>query len=181
MEKKETINFMQRIKSHYQEFVIDDFRIDEWHKELKKFDAEDVNAKFDEHLKNEFYGEQIPKLHFLTRRLIPSADKGKIKHYTVVCQICGQAVFDTKYEKHYSRCSSASTIVRDLKQYFNLDVDKKKLMEMNDVAFEKAYQRYLNKMYDPSVPEFRRRIIAKILYPDTDVDMNAVAKEMVTK
>ena len=37
MEKKETINFMQRIKSHYQEFVIDDFKIAEWHKELTKY------------------------------------------------------------------------------------------------------------------------------------------------
>ena len=83
---KETNQFMERIKSHYQEFIVDDFKIKEWHKELSKFDLEDVNKKLDEHLKSSEYGEYIPKLFFLTKYLIPSKDKGKIKHYVVKCQ-----------------------------------------------------------------------------------------------
>ena len=66
MDKKETKKFMERIKSHYQEFIIDEFKFSEWHGKLKYYDAEDVNAKLDEHLSSEVYGEQIPKVYFLT-------------------------------------------------------------------------------------------------------------------
>ena len=59
---RETNEFMERIKSHYQEFVIDDFKIKEWYKELSNYDADDINNKLDEHLRSEVYGDQIPKL-----------------------------------------------------------------------------------------------------------------------
>ena len=32
---KETTNFLERIKQHYQEFIIDEFKIDEWHNVLR--------------------------------------------------------------------------------------------------------------------------------------------------
>lgn len=78
LNKKETINFMERVKSHYQEFIIDDFKISEWYGKLKDYDAEDVNKKFDEHLGSEVYGDYIPKIMFLTKYLTPTKEKGKL-------------------------------------------------------------------------------------------------------
>ena len=181
MEKKETVKFMERIKSHYQEFIIDDFKISEWHGKLKDYDAEDVNAKLDEHLSSEVYGEQIPKVYFLTKYLIPTAEKGKVKHYTVVCKACGQAVFDSEIDKHEQRCLESNSIVRDMKKYFNIQVDKQELMLMDNVKFERTYQKYLNKMLEADIPDFRKKIIARILYPDMEVDVNAIIDEMVGK
>lgn len=164
---KETNQFMERIKSHYQEFIVDDFKIKEWHQELAKYDFEDVNQKLDEHLKSSEYGEYIPKLFFLTKYLIPSKEKGMIKHYTVKCQLCCRDIPDTEYDIHYKRCSSSSTIVRDMKMYFNLNVDYQQLMLMKDIDFERAYQRYLTKMLESDkLDMFRRKIIMRCLYPN---------------
>jgi hypothetical protein len=167
MEKRETIEFMNRIKSHYQEFIVDDFKIKEWHKELSKFDLEDVNEKLDEHLKNSEYGEYIPKLFFLTKYLIPSKDKGKIKHYVVKCQLCNCDVPDSEYDNHYRRCSGANTIVRDMKKYFNLTVDYQQLMLMKPIDFETTYHKYLVKMLESDKLELlREKIIMRCLYPN---------------
>lgn len=168
---KETNQFMERIKSHYQEFIIDDFKIKEWHKELSKFDLEDVNQKLDEHLKNSEYGEYIPKLFFLTKYLIPTKDKGKIKHYVVKCQLCNCDVPDSEYDNHYKRCSSSNTIVRDMKKYFNLTVDYQQLMLMKHEDFEKAYNRYLTKMLESNnLSLLRKKIIMRCLYPNEDTE-----------
>lgn len=178
MERKETIDFMQRIKSHYQEFIIDDFKIDEWHKELKKYASEDVNKKFDEHLKSSEYGEYIPKLYFLTKNLIEEKDKGKIKHYVVKCQLCNKDIPDELYEEHYTRCSGANTIVRDMKNYFNLTVDYNTIMNMKKEEYDKTYMRYLNKMVEAKgLPDIRKKIILKCLYPDKDIALSDLLKE----
>ena len=182
MNKKEAKTFMERIKSHYQEFIIDEFKFNEWYEELKKYDAEDVNKKFEEHLKSEVYGEYIPKLYFLTKYLVPTADKGKVTHYYVNCQLCGQAVFDDDYDKHYRRCSSATTIVRDLKQYCNKDVDYQKIIDLDEDTFEKIYQKYLDLMLDAPIPDFRKKIIMKIKYPEMEMDeISDLVKQMVAK
>lgn len=168
---KETNQFMERIKSHYQEFIVDDFKIKEWHKELSKFDLEDVNQKLEEHLKSSEYGEYIPKLFFLTKYLIPSKDKGKIKHYVVKCQLCNCDIPDSEYDNHYRRCSSASTIVRDMKKYFNLTVNYQQLMLMKINEFENAYNRYLVRMLEcKKLDMFRKKIIMRILYPNQNTE-----------
>ena len=174
---RETNEFMERIKSHYQEFVIDDFKIKEWYKELSNYDADDINNKLDEHLRSEVYGDQIPKLYFLTRYLTPSKDKGKVTHHMVECQLCGRGVFDDDYDAHYGRCLSSKTIVGDLKKYFNRNVDYQKLMLMSKEEFDKVYDAYLNKMLEAdNLPLLRKKIILRCLYPDTEIDINELVK-----
>lgn len=182
MNKKETMEFLKRIKSHYQEFVIDDFKAKEWHSELEKYDAADVNIKFEEHLKSEIYGEQIPKLFFLTKYLIPTSEKGKVIHNIVSCPSCNKLMLDRDLESHSQRCLESNSIVRDMKKYFGIEVDKNQLMQMHDDDFEKAYQRYLNKMLDSSCPGFQKKIIIRILHPEySDLDINEVVDAMVAK
>ena len=180
MEKKDTIKFMQRIKSHYQDFIIDDFKIDDWHKELKNYDFEDVDLKLDEHLRNEFFGDKIPKLYFLTKYLIPTDEKGKIKHYTVRCQNCGAMVFDNDYDKHYSRCSSTMTIIRDMKRYFNIEVDFEEITKFSENKFEELYKKYCEKMIIcDKVPAFQKKIILRILYPNYELNIDEMLVDIL--
>lgn len=182
MQKKEVINFMERIKSHYQEFIIDEFKISEWYGKLKDYDAEDVNKKLDDHLCNEEYGHSIPKVAFLTKYLTKSADKGKVIHHTIICNICGYSIPDEEYDKHSQRCCEASTVRRDLKKFFNKRIDKDKLMNLSNDEFEKVYQAYLDKILEaPNLPDFRKKIILRCICPDMDIDVNEIVKEMVQK
>lgn len=183
MNKKETIHFMDRVKSHYQEFIIDDFKISEWYGKLKDYDAEDVNKKFDDHLGSEIYGESIPKIYFLTKYLTPTKDKGKVVHYTVYCPKCSKEIPDEEFEYHTQRCYEASTIIRDLKKYFNRNLQKEKIMTLSDEKFDELYQEYLEKMINCERVEYsRKRVLYHIRYPEyTEDDINEIIKEMVGK
>ena len=68
-----------------------------------------------------------------------------------------------------------------MKKYFNIKIDKQELMLMEKAKFERTYQKYLNKMLETDIPVFRKKIIARILYPDIEVDVNAIIDEMVGK
>lgn len=181
MDKKETKKFMERIKSHYETFVVDEFKFSEWYGYLKQYDAEDVNKKLDEHLNSEIYGRNIPMVSFLTKYLIPSDQKGVIRHHTVICGLCGQAVFDDDYENHYSRCSSATTICRDLKRYLNQNIDYQKLIELSNEKFENLYRTYLNKMLEAPLPDFRKKIILRCVYPNYELSISELFNDMFGK
>lgn len=170
----EVKEFMKRIKSHYQEFVVDDFKTKEWYSELKKYDYEDVNNKLEQHLRNETYGESIPKLYFLTKYLIPTEQKGIKKEYNVYCPICGKYVNLEQYEDHYVKCNRTKLMVDDIKTYYNQNLDFDKIIKLSDESYEKLYKKYLNMMLDADIPYYRKNLILKILYPDTELNVKDV-------
>ncbi len=183
MTTKEVRTFMERVKSHYQEFIIDDFKLSEWYGKLKDYDAADVNKKLDEHLNSEEYGDSIPKIYFMTKYLTPTKDKGKIRHYTIYCTKCCYEIPDTEFEHHTKRCYEASTIVRDFKRYFNQSLQKEKLMNLNENKFEEIYQKYLDRMLSSDkVETFRKKILIHIKYPEYSFDdIEEIVKEIVGK
>lgn len=182
MTKKETIDFMNRIKAHYQDFIIDDFKVNEWFRELQHYDREDLDIKFDEHLSSEMYGQFIPKLFFMTKYLIKTADKGKIIHRTVICTQCKNAVNDWEFDKHFKKCSGSCTIARDMNKYFNTNLDPQDLMEYSDTDFERMYKKYLNKMIEAPIPDFRKKIILKCIYPEMEMeDLGEMIKENIVR
>lgn len=141
MEKKQVIKFMQRIKSHYQEFIVDDFKIDEWYKELKDYTEEDVNKKLDQHLNSEQYGSMIPRVNFLTKYLTKEKDKGKQLIGSKQCHICMKFINLEEFEKHFDRCSSVDYLNRRNIQYFNKPIDKEKYMTMEQKEFDEKYNK----------------------------------------
>lgn len=179
----ETNEFMKRIKSHYQEFVIDEFKQDEWYKELKKYDYEDVSKKFEEHLRSETYGEYIPKLYFLTKYLVPSNKKGEKKQYKVCCNICNKVFDFEEYDLHYGRCSSIAHIKRQMKKYFNKDlVGEEELYKMPLQEFNKRYDQFLHQIIDKPISKIEMKIIMKILYPETpDLAIQDMIKDYFTE
>lgn len=183
MTVEEAKTILGRIKVHYPEFSSDKSTQKEWIKELVLYDINDVNKKLEEHLKSIDYGEKIPKLYFLTNKLTPSLEKGKVKHYTIYCPKCGDDIPDEEFDHHTKRCYEASTIVRDFKRYFYKSLQKSKLMSLSDEEFEKLYQEYMNKMLScDRVESFRKKILIHIMYPEyTDNDINEIIKQMVGK
>lgn len=181
MTKAETINFMERIKSHYQEFIVDDFKIKEWHSKLKDYDLEDVNKKLDEHLNSEVYGDNIPKLYYLTKFLKTTEEKKIVRHYTLVCPQCRKELREIDFEPHYRRCGAALTIVKDFRKYLGRELSKSKIMELSDEKFEKLYMEYVDRMLEcDKVESFRKKILLHIKYPNYEGDdINEIVKSMV--
>ena len=183
MTVEEAKTILGRIKIHYPEFSKDKAVQQEWIKELILYDVEDVTKKLESHMRNEDYGDKLPKLFFLTKHLVPSLEKNKIKHYTVYCSKCGYEIPDVEFEKHTKRCIEVSTIVRDLKKYFYQNIQKKKLLDLTDDEFEKLYMEYVNKMLESDrVESFRKKILMHIKYPEySSDDIDEIIKEMVVK
>lgn len=180
MTVEEAKSILGKIKVHYPEFSSDKNTQKEWIKELVLYDSKDVNNKLLEHLKNQDYGDKIPKLFFLTSRLIPTEEKGKVRHYVILCPHCESEVSDVEFEKHSQRCIEASTMVRDMKKYFNQALQKKKIMELDDKEFNRIYDIYADKMLEsPKVSSLQKRVLMHIKYPNySSDDITEIVKEM---
>lgn len=143
MERKDVSTIMKRIKSHYQEFVVDDFKLEEWYKELKDYSLDDVMEKLEQHFRSEQYGNQIPKVYFLTKYLVKESEKNKKKEIYVRCQLCGKTVSLDDYDKHYDRCSSIEYLNRQSIKYFDKEIDKEKYFLIDQDTFDEKYDKVL--------------------------------------
>ena len=160
---KEATSFMERIKQHYQDFIIDEYKIDEWYKDLQYYNYQEVNKKLDEHLRSEKYGESIPKLHFLLMYLTKEEDKGKdwLLEKQVRCSVCGKIMNYYDYERHYNRHSSIEYISMQYKKYKDEDIDKEKLMNMPESEFNVKYDKILEFVLDNTKDKEEKERIEK--------------------
>ena len=158
---KEATKFMERIKQHYQEFIIDEYKIEEWFNDLQHYSYEDVNKKLDEHLRSERYGEYIPKLHFLLSSLIMEKDKGKdwLKEAEIKCNICGRVMKYYDYDNHFARHLSVDYIAKQYLKYKNEEIDKEKFLKMDDEEFEIKYDKILKFVYENTNDEEEKDMI----------------------
>lgn len=150
MTVQETNDFLKRIKQHYQDFIIDNSKLDEWYKELKDYSLKDVNKKLDEHLRNEYYGNQIPKVFFLTKHLVKEKDKDKTDNLLVRCSLCGKVIKYLNFQNHMDRCNSVEFINLQSKKLFSKEIDKQRYREMPDEDFDKIYNKLLERILQTS-------------------------------
>lgn len=174
MNREQVRQLFKRIQSNYPNFIIDDYKITEWAKELKDYDEVDVHKKLEEHMRNEQYGNQEPKVYFLTKYLKTIKEKNTIIKYNVHCPICGKYVNLEQYEDHYVKCNRTKLMVDDIKTYYNQNLDFDKIIKLSDESYEKLYKKYLNMMLDADIPYYRKNLILKILYPDTELNVKDV-------
>ena len=144
MTRDETKMFMRRIKEHYQEFLIDEFKVDEWHNVLKDYELKDVNNKLEEHLKSQEFGNHIPKVYFLTKYLTTIEEKQNTPQHKIYCQICNQKVLFSEYDEHFKRCSSIRYLNSQYEKYFNKKLDIEMLKKMSSNDFDVNYRKVLN-------------------------------------
>lgn len=157
----ETKNFMERIKFYYQEFVIDNLKVEEWHRQLKDYNNQEINDKFEEHLRNENYCSQIPRIGFLIKYLIKEKDKATNNANTirVRCNLCGKGMLLTEYDKHIERCNSVEYLNQQSLRFNEKEIDKEKYRQMDEETFNKIYDKVLNKILETTTDEEEKQNI----------------------
>ena len=142
MNKAEVRNLLKKIQSNYPSFLVSEDKLEEWHKELKDYDCEDVLNKVDEHLRSEKYGRQEPRVYLLTKGLVKTKNKAKRKGIKIRCNICGEVVLLNEFDNHFDRCSSVKYLNDQNLKYFGKEIDKEKYMNMNDKEFDYKYDKF---------------------------------------
>lgn len=142
MNKAEVRNLLKKIQSNYSAFLMSEDKLEEWHKELKDYDCEDVLNRVDEHLRSEKYGRQEPRVYLLTKGLVKTENKAKREGIKIRCSICGESVLLNDFDKHFDRCSSVKYLNDQNKKYFGKEIDKDKYMNMDDREFNYKYDKF---------------------------------------
>lgn len=178
MNREQVRQLFKRIQSNYPNFIIDDYKITEWAKELKDYDEVDVHKKLEEHMRNEQYGNQEPKVYFLTKYLKTIKEKNTVIKYNVHCPICGKYVNLEQYEDHYVKCNRTKLMINDMKVYYNKDLNLDEILRLSDVDYERLYIKYLNMILNVDIPSIRKKLILKVLYPEQDLSIDDVVSNI---
>lgn len=163
MTRDEVKKLMNRIKNNYPTFVYDDYKLTEWCKELKDYDETDVHNKLEEHMRNENFGRQEPKVYFLTKYLQKVGVKDDTQDMFVYCSLCRKLIRVKGYRKHYDRCSSIEYISKQVLKYKGQVIDKKKYYAMSDESFEQMYNKFLRDIADMTTDEIEKKRILAIM------------------
>lgn len=161
MELKDVKTILTRIKVNYPNFVNDDYTRSEWYRELKDYSLDDVMEKLEQHFRSEQYGNQIPKVYFLTKYLTKEKEKNIKQDIMVRCQLCGKGVDFDEYDKHYNRCSSIDYLNRQSIKYFDKEIDKEKFYLIDDDTFQEKYDKVLNYVLNHTENEDEIKYISK--------------------
>ena len=145
MTKQEVVTFLERIKANYQSFSQEGYVLNEWYERLKDYDKEDVYKKFEEHLQGDL-NSQIPKIHFITRYLKKSSEKGKSNDYRVICSTCKKVLLLSEYQKHMERHNSIEYMKIHISMFKTFNEEK--LLKMSEEDFNKVYDQWIEKLYD---------------------------------
>lgn len=151
MTKTEVLRFLNRIKAYYYNFSLEDIVKDEWVDKLKPYGKEDVEAKFEEHLKGE-YALEPPKLHFLTRYLKTEEEKARTSDdYLIRCNLCGNEMYLSEYEKnHHAKCLVIKALLPILQKKGD-DVNYEILNEYDLNTLERIFNKYFKPTKDLKV------------------------------
>lgn len=146
MQKLEVINFMKKIKSYYQNFLMEDYIVKEWQDRLKPYEIDDVYRKLDQHLAGELK-DQIPKLHYILKYLKTPEEKNKSNNdgFIVRCNLCQREMSLEHYNEHYGRCLSTMYLMSVFKKQ-EREVEYDLLARLSEDKFNEVYEKY--KDYD---------------------------------
>lgn len=145
MTKTETISFMQKIKSYYQEFIIEDYVINEWYEKLKPFDLDDVLARLDKHLNGE-YQKKLPRLNYFVNGLKTPEEKAKTSVVKIRCSHCNKVIGLDELDGHTARHNSIAYI-KSREKLLNKSFNEQKLLDAEEGKFEKFYYDFIVELY----------------------------------
>ncbi len=144
MTRKEVGELLNRIKSHYSTFKVDDYKMNDWLAQLKQYASEDVHKNFERHLKSEIYGDKEPRISFLISGLLTFEEKNSSKGIMVKCNLCGKITNLENFNNHYTRCSSVDYLNQQSVRFFNKTIDKTKFFNMSEIDFNRYYFQMIN-------------------------------------
>ena len=148
MTLNEVKELLKRIKSHYNTFVLDEYKIKEWHEVLKEYDSLEVNKKLESHLRSEQYGMNEPKVYYLVKYLVKVEERKDIGNILVRCHLCNKKMDLKDYDLHYGRELSVDYIEKQALKHFNKQIDREKYLGMNQVEFDEKYDILIERIHD---------------------------------
>lgn len=163
MNKIETFHFMEKIKAYYQNFIIEDYVVNEWADKLKPYDINDVYMKLDQHLQGE-YRNEIPKLHFITRFLKPSSEKGIQKDCYCRCSRCNLNLHINSYSDHIGRHNSIDYIKKNAYRFNNLEINEEFLLQLNQQDFDKFYDDIIEQLVTVVEDDLEKQRLKNIIF-----------------
>lgn len=179
MTVQETNLFLKRIKQYYNDFVVDDFKVEEWYKQLKDYDASDANERLDKHLKSETYGDYPPKLNFILAGIIKTKDKDAVRRYTIICQNCGKELDYFNYDEHIRKCNSIDYVIREMKKYLNKTVTREQLESMSDSNFWDKYDAMLQIIKDKLPDNSGKKKLIQAYFGEIDLSIDDTQQAMI--
>lgn len=162
MTKEETLDFMSKVKAHYQEFSTEDYVVKEWYEKLKPYDLADVEKKFEQHLNGE-YKKTIPRLFSITSGLKTPEQKQKASVIRIRCQYCGKQIELEKLDNHIARHNSIFYI-KSKECYLNKQYNEEQLLDAYQVHFDRFYNKFLQDLYCELGDEEEKSRIERIIF-----------------
>lgn len=148
MEKVDTIQILQRIKTYYPDFYSDTETIDNWHEVLKEYPFLEIDGKLNDYLRTD--NDKPPRLNHLTNGVQTLAQKyNKVNDDFVWCNLCGKRMRFREYEKHYARCLQVQTLWRKVKQ-LGKEIPREEIEQYGDDILNKLEEKYIEKTFNVS-------------------------------
>ena len=179
MTVQETNAFLKRIKQYYNDFIVDDFKVEEWYNQLKDYDAEDVNARLDKHLKSETYGDYPPKLNYILAGIIKTKDKDAVRKYIIICENCGRELDYFNYDEHIRKCNSIDYVIREMKKYLHKDITREQLESMSDSNFWDKYDAMLQIIKDKLPDKSGKKKLIQAYFGEIDLSAEETEQAMI--
>lgn len=177
MTYSDTKTLLNKIKSNYQNFYMNEFVVNEWHEELKDYSYEDVLKALDKHFRSEIYGEAIPKAYNLTRHLLKEDEKGRQGIYYVKCQNCGAELQFTDYTTHIDKCNKIQYLKYQALKYNLVLNEPQKLYLISDEQLDNLYDKVLLYVLKNTKDEHERERINKIInHQNVEVEQTWIKK-----
>lgn len=136
-------NLLARIKIHCPFFMKgydqDDKKLlkKEWYKVLINYDNNDVNKALDDFFQS---NKGTPTVYELVSDLTKKGNKIATYDDPVIhCPNCGIKLRSKEYGEHHNRHLSIAYLSKMALKYSNINLDKQRLLKMNDSEFEKYY------------------------------------------
>lgn len=159
MNSNEVKELFVRIKALYPTFSANQDVKNEWEKWLIEYSNDGVNKNL-----TKWYEErpdEIPKIVNLINEFI----RVKPRYRFIACNYCKTSFRDDDIEslkEHEDRHRSVKYIKRK-EHLLNQNYDENKLMSMNDEAFEKAYDRFLELIYQVITDSSEKSLLEKCI------------------
>ena len=179
MTVQETNLFLKRIKQYYNEFTIDDFKVEEWYNQLKDYDVEDVNSRLDRHLKSQEYGDYPPKLNYILAGIIKTKDKDAVRKYIIRCANCGKDMDYFNYDEHIRKCNAIDYVIREMKKYLNKNVTREQLESMSEETFWDKYDALLQIIKDKLPNKSGKKKLIQAYFGEIDLSVDDTQQAMI--
>lgn len=144
MNKKDTLELFNRIKSHYNMFTYDDAKILEWNKFLKDYNKNEVSENLDKFILE--YHERPPLVFDLTRGLEKTTQPIVEAKY-IQCDLCGEKILMGddwgEFEEHHRKCQKIDFIDRQSKAIRGEGIDKQHWREMSSEVLDAKYNKIM--------------------------------------